>query len=81
MNVTVRYFQTAQKAVGCASETISLPDASSIAELVKILEQRHPNLIPLTSSLLFALNEENAVLDQAMKNGDIIALLPPFSGG
>ena len=55
---------------------ISLPDESTLAELIEHLE------IPLSPDhMLLAVNRRMAELDQVLKDGDTVNLMPAISGG
>ncbi len=52
----------------------------SVAELNRYLEREYSELSTL-NSLAIAVNEEYAPGDHVLKNTDVIALIPPVSGG
>lgn len=81
MDVEVLYFQSVKKIAGRPREKLSLPSRATVADLVHRIEALHPGLAPLAPSLLFAVNEEHAPADHELAEGDLIALMPPFSGG
>lgn len=55
---------------------ISLPDESTLAELIEHLE------IPLSPDhMILAVNRRMAELDQMLKDGDTVNLMPAISGG
>lgn len=55
---------------------ISLPDESTLAELIEHLE------IPLSPDhMILAVNRRMAELDQVLKDGDTVNLMPAISGG
>ena len=83
------FFAGAKDAAGLASETIPLSDtatekAISIAELFKLLEERHPKLSErkILSSVAVAINLKYVDISCAkVKAGDEVAIIPPVSGG
>jgi molybdopterin converting factor small subunit len=48
------------------------------------LAEKYPKLAPLVldeDNITFALNEEYVTGVQKLKSGDVVALIPPISGG
>lgn len=81
MKVRVLYFQALSAAARRAEETVDLPDGSSVECLLTRLAASHPDLAPVAAGLLCAVNEEHSPRDRPLKSGDVVALMPPFSGG
>jgi sulfur-carrier protein len=77
----VLYFAQARDAAGGAEETIELPDRSSVRSLVKLSGAAHAQLRPLGASMKIAVNEELADESEELKDGDVVAFLPPVAGG
>jgi len=81
MSLTVRYFAAARERAGCSSEEVELPSPSTVGALLEALAGRHPELQPLLKHLRVAVNHEFRGLDEAVKAGDEVALIPPVAGG
>ena len=81
MRVQVLHFASAREAAGCASETIDLPDGATVADAKDALSKRHPRLGPAWGSIRFALGERFAAAEETLEGGDVLALIPPVSGG
>jgi molybdopterin converting factor small subunit len=81
IQVKVLYFQSLRKIAGLEGEDLVIPGPSTVADLMAHLGHLHPALTPLVSSILIAVNERHAKPVDALKCGDIVALMPPFSGG
>ena len=80
MKVTVIYFAALRDAVGCSEEELELSAQQMTAmELVAQLLTRHPGLT--MDGVRVAQNEEFVDLDAPIQGGDVIALIPPVSGG
>ena len=78
MRVTVLFFARARDDAGRDSAIFDLPDGATIAALRAHLASRvHPAL----GRYGFAVNEIWAKDDQALADGDEVAVLPPISGG
>lgn len=60
---------------------ISVPWAAPLGKLVKKLAASDKRLAGIESYCRFAVAEEYAPLDQQLEPGDVVAVLPPMSGG
>ena len=91
MTVTVRYAAQARQASGVAAEELALSPGAAIAELLKAAATKHEALRPLVldtngkphRALLLFVNDEQAFAGSAvvLKNGDIVEIMTPISGG
>jgi molybdopterin synthase catalytic subunit len=80
MRLTVLAFAHAREALGAPRAVLDdLPDALTVESLLAALEARHPELRALP--LRVAVNRRYAAAEQAIRQGDEVALLPPVSGG
>jgi molybdopterin synthase sulfur carrier subunit len=76
------YFAAVRDAVGRSEEEIALPDAvRTVAELAEFLEGRHPTLSGRLGTVRYAVNEVFADPATALTSGDVVAVIPPVSGG
>lgn len=82
IQVTVRYFAAARAAAGAESETVTLRPGTTVAELVESMAVRGAGLATVLSRCSY-LCDGIAVRDdtKALRSGDTIDVLPPFSGG
>jgi len=60
---------------------LELPDGATVADLYGLLRNRHPDLAPALRSALPVVRGAHVGPEQALSNGDEIALLVPVSGG
>lgn len=84
--VEVLYFAALRDLAGTGSELVSLPGsngptAPSVAELLVALEARHPSLRGRLGSVRVAVNEEFVEPSTHLQGGEVVALIPPVSGG
>ena len=77
----VRFFALYRERAGGALHTFHLPSGSTVAELVSAVRRQFPSLAPGSVDIVVAVNQEYAHMDQVLKEGDEIALIPPVSGG
>ena len=81
ISVTVLYFAQAREESGTTEERFSMPADSSVGALVDRAVERHPALRRMKRTIQVALNEELARGDESLREGDVIALIPPVAGG
>jgi molybdopterin synthase sulfur carrier subunit len=79
------YFGWVRGKIGIPAETVDLPDdIHDVAGLVDWLKARgggYAEALAEAEAVRFAVNQELTDLDQAVKNGDEVALFPPMTGG
>ena len=56
-------------------QTVELTDGSKTGDLVRILGIR------LEEVGILSINDRQATLDQQLKSGDIVSIIPPIGGG
>jgi molybdopterin converting factor subunit 1 len=80
--VSVLYFAALRDLAHTPEEQVGLSRApSSVAELLSELESRHGELKGRLQSVRVAVNEEFVALDAQLSGGEVVALIPPVSGG
>ncbi len=75
------FFGPAGDWTGTESARIDLDDGVTLATLKTLLVKRHPRLEAVMTAVRFAVNQEFALDDTALHDGDEVALVPPVSGG
>jgi molybdopterin converting factor subunit 1 len=81
IQVKVRLFATLRQSAGWKEKLLDVPEATTVGELLKLLEQSYPTLHLTGRSLYAAVNQEYAQFTQPVQPGDEVALFPPVSGG
>jgi molybdenum cofactor cytidylyltransferase len=81
MQVRVRLFAAARERVGRPELELELPAECTVADLRTALRNRLPELGPIWTGALIAVNEEYAGEDAAIAPGSQVAVIPPVSGG
>ncbi|MBI5166825.1 MAG: molybdopterin converting factor subunit 1 [candidate division NC10 bacterium] len=81
MKVRALYFSLGREAVGRRELVVEIPSGGTVAELWRSLVEEHPQLRNLSSSLMFAVNQEYVNPETPLKEGDEVAFIPPVSGG
>lgn len=77
----VRLFARPREICGADALELELPAASTASDCFAALASRHPELKSLRESLMVAVNEEYAPWSTPLADGDVVALIPPVSGG
>ena len=81
-SIQILYFAALRDRMGVAAEDVALPDEVGDVRALGIwLEATRPGLRGVLGSVRFAVGDEFAALDRALRAGDVVALLPPVSGG
>lgn len=82
MRVRLLYFAAVRELVGMADEDRELPaEVRDVGDLGAHLEAVHPSLSGRLGHVRFAVNEEFAGSATSLREGDVIALIPPVAGG
>jgi molybdenum cofactor cytidylyltransferase len=81
MLVKVRLFAIAKQRTGLPELALELPPAPTVADLRAALHNRLPELGPLWSRAMIAVDEEYAGDDRPITAGSQLAVIPPVSGG
>jgi molybdopterin converting factor subunit 1 len=80
--ISILYFGGARDAAGKSEEQLELEDAvRTIAELAAHLERVHPALAGRLTGVRFAINEAFVDVVAEVRAGDVVAVIPPVSGG
>ena len=84
MRLHIRYFARIRDLMGRSEETVELEDNDlDGAGLIDWLSARTPEIADQLHdpSIRLVLNEEFCTMDHQIRDGDAVALVPPFSGG
>jgi molybdopterin converting factor subunit 1 len=81
MRVTVRLFARLRDAAGTERLELDLSPGATVGDAVEAMLAAHPALVPYRAIVKAARNAVHASFDQALAEGDEVALFPPFSGG
>ena len=81
MKVRVLLFAAAREAAGADRTEIELPEGATVAGAFARLAAAPPRLAGVLPSCRAAVDEEFAPLGSALRDGSVLAVLPPVSGG
>lgn len=80
MKITLLLFGITTDLLGTSSIKIELDNLCSVADLKSTLTKNYPQLKKITSYAV-AVNEEYAQDNLLLKENDVVAIIPPVSGG
>ncbi|WP_457609600.1 MoaD/ThiS family protein [Lutibacter sp.] len=80
MQIQLLFFGITTDLVGESFLHYNLQEKASIKELKEVLKLAYPNLKNI-QEFAIAVNEEYANDDLILQNGDVVAIIPPVSGG
>jgi molybdopterin synthase catalytic subunit len=81
LKVTVRLFGAVREEAGCRELDLELEEGARVVALRDRLAAEYPSVEALGDRLAISINLELASLDDALADGDEVALLPPVAGG
>lgn len=81
MNVRVLFFGQLKDVAGSATDSVTLAEEATLADLLAHYEKKIPRLKDFLPSTAISLNQEYASPAARLKEDDEVALLPPVSGG
>lgn len=81
MRVTVQVFARLRELAGRSDWQCEIPAGSTIADVWQLAARTYPALEGFASSVSCARNEDFARMTARVDEGDVIAFLPPVSGG
>jgi molybdopterin converting factor subunit 1 len=81
--VTVKYFANLKQMAGKDEDQFEINEGTTLEQLSDLIKQSAPKLGDMVreKKVMISVNYDVVPLDTILKNGDEIALLPPFSGG
>lgn len=81
--IRILYFASLAERLGCANETIEVPETiATVADLKALLAERHtPWHSGTDTKLLQAVNQDLVQPAHPILDGDEVAFFPPVTGG
>lgn len=81
MKIQVMLFAALADKAGDRTVSTEVPEHATVADVLKAVERDYPQLAPLLPACFVSVNQEYAMPDQPVREGDELAILPPVSGG
>lgn len=80
MKVKVLYFSQVKDKVGKNEEEIKF-ERKTLKDLIDALVNKYPDIKDILKRSMFAVNESYETMDYNLQDNDMIAIIPPVSGG
>jgi molybdopterin converting factor subunit 1 len=80
MKINVLLFGISTDLVGATSLELDLQEAAKVSDFKRSLQTHYPALSQLNSYAI-AVNESYAADDLQLQENDVVAIIPPVSGG
>jgi molybdopterin converting factor subunit 1 len=81
MRVTVLLFAQLAEALHAREMMLDLEEGATVEDALGTLGDVHDTIAQLRDRIAVAVNERYASLATALSDGDVLALIPPVSGG
>jgi len=81
MKVKVKFFAILRERAGAREFIKEIEEGSTVADLWAMLKKEYPNLAPMETRLVYAVNQNYVRSDYALSDGDEVVFIPPVSGG
>jgi molybdopterin synthase catalytic subunit len=81
VSVRVRFYARYAELVGLEQTTLNVPRPATVGRAIALVREQVSNGGSLPVRPLVAVNEEHALPDRELAEGDLVALLPPLAGG
>jgi molybdopterin converting factor small subunit len=81
MRVVVCFYSYFKDLTGCAQVTETMPDGSTLEDLLQKLIIRFPELAAMRKSTLLAVGVDYQDRRYVLRAGDEVSLFPPVQGG
>ena len=81
MRIDVLFFGVLKDLAGRSADTIELHEGARAKDVLTYYSRERPQLAAILPTLAIAVNREYSAVDQVLRDGDEVGLLPPVSGG
>lgn len=81
MRIKVKLFATFRDIVGKKEEDITLPEGTTVQQLLEGYIDRFPQMAKFREHIILSVNKDYGAPARVLKDGDEISFLPPVSGG
>ncbi|HCA39770.1 MAG: MoaD/ThiS family protein [Phycisphaerales bacterium] len=81
MQIEVQYFAVLADRIGITADTLELSGDATVAAALDALAERHEIIQVMRPSLAAAVDNTYVPPQHRLTDGDILAIIPPVSGG
>jgi molybdopterin synthase catalytic subunit len=81
VKIHIRYFASLREITGQGEETVEVPEAANVLAARQKLLAHYPNLQPIMSRCISAVNRRYVDVETTLHDGDELVFIPPMGGG
>jgi MoaD family protein len=81
IKVRAELYSRLKEIVDASVVELSLPENATVNDLFEQLEKSYPELRDFDKSVLFSIGVDFVDRNHELKDGDIVAVMPPVQGG
>jgi molybdopterin converting factor subunit 1 len=81
MRIEVQYFAILAAQIGSSGQTLELDEPATVAAALDALAKQHEIIQTMRSSLAAAVQNTYVSAAHMLNDGDVLAVIPPVSGG
>jgi len=81
MQIRILFFASYRDLLGTGEMTLPLPECTTVSGMVEEVRALGGAMAVLPPFPVVAVNEEYAVEDRLLEDGDVVAFIPPVAGG
>ena len=81
MTVRAEFYSRLKEIVGASASELTLPDDATVSDLLQQLFANYPKLRDFQNSILFGVGLDFVEKNHVLRDGDVIASMPPVQGG
>jgi len=81
LKIKILYFSSIKDKLKKSSDYFELQENSTVKDLIESIEKKYPEISENIKNIMVAVNEEYADKERKLEEGDVVALIPPVSGG
>jgi molybdopterin converting factor subunit 1 len=81
LRIQILFFGMLKEVAGRERDSVELPEGARVSDLLERYEKKYPTLGPYYAATAVAVNQEYSHPQAALHEGDVVALIPPVSGG
>ncbi|HIE58749.1 MAG TPA: molybdopterin converting factor subunit 1 [Persephonella sp.] len=81
MKIKVLYFSSVKDKLKKQIEEFEIRENTTIEEFISLLQEKYPEIKDVLKNIMIAVNEEYKDKKYILKNNDVVAIIPPVSGG
>ncbi len=81
MKIETQFFSRLRDLAGGNQTTVELPEGATVGDLLAQLYVEHPAMRGWDRTLLVAVGLEFAERTQVLREGEVVAVMPPVQGG